>query len=312
LTASKVASMADAVRELVRDGDTVAIEGVTHLIGFAAGHEIIRQRKRDLTLARLTPDLIYDQMIAAGVARKLIFSWLGNPGVGGLGGIRRRSEAGTSGQGKELPRLELEEYSHFGMVGRYTAGAANLPFYPLRSYFETDLPNANPLIREIDSPYGDGKVYAVPPLKPDVTIVHAQRADAAGNTQVWGLLGCQKEAAFAADRVIVVVEELVAEEVIRADPNRTIIPGLIVDAVVVEPYGAHPSYVQGAYDRDNRFYLEWDAITRDEDALQAWLADWVYGLEGRAAYVEKLGAQRVQSLRPGPAPSGSVDYGSYR
>jgi glutaconate CoA-transferase subunit A len=315
----KVASMHDAVAELVRDGDTVAIEGFTHLIGFAAGHEIIRQRKRDLTLARLTPDLVYDQMIAAGVARKLIFSWLGNPGVGGLGAIRRRTEAETSvapaelaaaGAGK-LPRLELEEYSHFGMVGRYTAGAANLPFYPLRSYFETDLPKANPLIREIDSPYGDGKVYAVPPLKPDVTVVHAQRADAAGNTQVWGLLGCQKEAAFAADRVIVVVEELVAEEVVRADPNRTIIPGLIVDAVVVEPFGAHPSYVQGAYDRDNRFYLEWDAITRDEEALQAWLREWVHDLDGRAAYVEKLGSERVASLKPGSAPSGSVEYGRY-
>ena len=221
--------MRDAVAELVRDGDTVAIEGFTHLIGFAAGHEIIRQRKRDLTLARLTPDLIYDQMIAAGVARKLIFSWLGNPGVGGLGAIRRRTEGATSAPGGadgKLPRLELEEYSHFGMVGRYTAGAANLPFYPIRSYFETDLPKANPLIREIESPYGDGKVYAVPPLKPDVTIVHAQRADAAGNTQVWGLLGCQKEAAFAADRLIVVVEELVDESVVRADPNRTIIPGL--------------------------------------------------------------------------------------
>ncbi len=312
--------MHDAIAELVRDGDTVAIEGFTHLIGFAAGHEIIRQRRRDLTLARLTPDLIYDQMIAAGVARKLIFSWLGNPGVGGLGAIRRRTEAATSappaelatgaGAGK-LPRLELEEYSHFGMVGRYTAGAANLPFYPLRSYFETDLPKANPLIREIDSPYGDGKVYAVPPLKPDVSIVHAQRADAAGNTQVWGLLGCQKEAAFAADRVIVVVEELVSEDVVRADPNRTIIPGLIVDAVVVEPYGAHPSYVQGAYDRDNRFYLEWDAITKDEDALQAWLREWVYDLDGRAAYVDKLGAERMASLKPGLAPSGSVDYGRY-
>jgi glutaconate CoA-transferase subunit A len=308
---SKVASMHDAIAALVRDGDTVAIEGFTHLIGFSAGHEIIRQRKRDLTLARLTPDLIYDQMIAAGVARKLIFSWLGNPGVGGLGAIRRRSEASTSGEGKELPRLELEEYSHFGMVGRYTAAAANLPFYPLRSYFETDLPKANPLIREIDSPYGDGKVYAVPPLKPDVTIVHAQRADVAGNTQVWGLLGCQKEAAFAADRVIVVVEELVSEDVIRADPNRTIIPGLIVDAVVVEPYGAHPSYVQGRYDRDNRFYLEWDAITRDEDSLQAWLGEWVYGLDGRAAYLEKLGAERIESLRSGSAPSGSVEYGRY-
>jgi glutaconate CoA-transferase subunit A len=307
----KVASMRDAVADLVRDGDTVAIEGFTHLISFAAGHEIIRQRKRDLTLARMTPDLIYDQMVAAGVARKLIFSWLGNPGVGGLNAIRRRVEAAAVAASGGPP-LELEEYSHFGMVARYTAGAANLPFFPLRSYFETDLPKANPQIRPIESPYGDGPVYAVPPLKPDVTIVHAQRADAAGNTQVWGLLGCQKEAAFAAERVIVVVEELVDEAVIRADPNRTIIPGLIVDAVVVEPFGAHPSYVQGAYDRDNRFYLDWDPISRDEDATQAWLRDWVYAVDGRAGYVEKLGAERVASLRPGRAMSGAVDYGAYR
>ena len=302
--------MADAIRDVVRDGDTVAIEGFTHLISFAAGHEIIRQGRRDLTLARLTPDLIYDQMVAAGVARKLVFSWLGNPGVGGLNAIRRRIERAAVAESGQ-PALELEEYSHHGMVGRYTAGAANLPFYPLRSYFETDLPKANPHIRQVASPYGDGVVYAVPPLRPDVTIVHAQRADAAGNTQVWGLLGCQKEAAFAADRVIVVVEELVDEAVVRADPNRTIIPGLIVDAVVVEPFGAHPSYVQGAYDRDNQFYLDWDAITRDEEALQAWLREWVYDLDGRAAYVDKLGAERVASLKPSPAPSGSVDYGRY-
>jgi glutaconate CoA-transferase, subunit A len=303
---SKVATMADAVGALVRDGDTVAIEGFTHLISFAAGHEIIRQGRRDLTLARMTPDVIYDQMIAAGVARKLVFSWLGNPGVGGLNAIRRRVEA-------DPPELELEEYSHFGMVARYTAGAANLPFFPLRSYFETDLPTANPLIREIASPYGDGTVYAVPPLKPDVTIVHAQRASAGGDTQVWGLLGCQKEAAFAADRVIVVVEELVSDEVVRADPNRTIIPGLVVDAVVVEPWGAHPSYVQGAYDRDNRFYLDWDPISRSEEATQAWLDEWVRGVSGRAEYVEKLGAERVAALRPSAAaPSGSVDYGEYR
>jgi glutaconate CoA-transferase subunit A len=319
MSTSKVASMHDAVAALVRDGDTVAIEGFTHLISFAAGHEIIRQGRRDLTLARMTPDLIYDQMIAAGVARKLIFSWLGNPGVGGLGAIRRRIEPSTSAvpdasgtvpDGK-LPRLEVEEYSHFGMVGRYTAGAANLPFYPLRSYFETDLPRANPLIREIQSPYGDGVVYAVPPLKPDVSIVHAQRADANGNTQIWGLLGCQKEAAFAADRVIVVVEELVDESVVRADPNRTVIPGLIVDAVVVEPFGAHPSYVQGAYDRDNRFYLDWDPISKDEAAIQAWLREWVYDLDGRASYVQKLGDEHMASLRPGSAPSGSVEYGRY-
>jgi glutaconate CoA-transferase subunit A len=298
--------MADAVREIVRDGDAVAIEGFTHLISFAAGHEIIRQGKRDLTLCRMTPDVIYDQMIAAGVARKLVFSWLGNPGVGGLNAIRRRIEA-------DPPELEIEEYSHFGMVARYTAGAAKLPFFPLRSYFETDLPKANPLIREIASPYGDGVVYAVPPLNPDVAILHAQRASSGGDTQVWGLLGCQKEAAFAAERVIVVVEEVVSDDVIRADPNRTIIPGLIVDAVVVEPWGAHPSYVQGAYDRDNRFYLDWDPISRDEAATQAWLDEWVRGVSGRAEYVEKLGAERVASLRPSAsAPSGWVDYGEYR
>jgi glutaconate CoA-transferase subunit A len=299
--------MRDAVAALVHDGDVVAIEGFTHLICFAAGHEIIRQRKRDLTLARLTPDLIYDQMVAAGTARKLVFSWLGNPGVGGLHAIRRRVEDADPAP------LELEEYSHFGMVGRYTAGASNLPFFPLRSYFETDLPKANPLIRPIKSPFGDESVYAVPPLKPDVTVVHAQRADAEGNTQMWGLLGCQKEAAFAADRVIVVVEELIDESVVRADPNRTVIPGLIVDAVVVEPWGAHPSYVQGAYDRDNHFYRDWDAIARDAATTQAWLDEWVYGVNGRAEYMQKMGAERLASLRPsGTAPSGSVDYGVYK
>jgi glutaconate CoA-transferase subunit A len=304
---SKVAPMRDAVAELVRDGDTVAIEGFTHLISFAAGHEIIRQRRRDLTLARLTPDLVYDQMVAAGTARKLVFSWLGNPGVGGLHAIRRRVE------NADPAPLELEEYSHFGMIGRYTAGASNLPFFPLRSYFESDLPKVNPLIRPIHSPFGDETVYAVPPLRPDVTVVHAQRADADGNTQMWGLLGCQKEAAFAADRVIVVVEELVSEDVIRADPNRTVIPGLIADAVVVEPWGAHPSYVQGSYDRDNRFYREWDAISREAASTAAWLDEWVYGVDGRAEYIEKLGAERVGGLRPsGKAPSGSVDYGEYR
>ena len=296
--------MRDAIADHVHDGDTVAIEGFTHLISFAAGHEIIRQRRRDLTLCRLTPDLVYDQMVAAGVARKLVFSWLGNPGVGSLHAIRRLTEG-------DSPSLELEEYSHFGMVARYTAGAMNLPFFPLRSYTDTDLPKANPLIRPIDSPYGDDSIYAVPPLKPDVTIVHAQRADAAGDTQVWGLLGCQKEAAFAASRVIVVVEELVDEAVIRADPNRTILPGLVVDAVVVEPFGAHPSYAQGYYDRDNAFYLEWERISRDAATLAAWLDEWVYGVADRATYLEKLGQDRLMALRPTPAPSGSVDYGEY-
>jgi glutaconate CoA-transferase subunit A len=303
---SKVTAMRNAVAELVRDGDTVAIEGFTHLICFAAGHEIIRQRKRDLTLCRLTPDVIYDQMIGAGVASKLVFSWLGNPGVGSLHAIRRRVER------PEGPPLELEEYSHFGMVCRYVAGASKLPFFPIRSYFESDVPKANPRIVPIESPYGDETVYAVPPLNPDVAIIHAQRADAHGDTQIWGLLGCQKEAAFASDRVIVVCEELADESVIRRDPNRTVIPGVIVDAVVVEPKACHPSYAQGYYDRDNRFYLEWDAIARDQGRFEAWLDEWVYGIESRAEYAAKLGAGRWADLSPGEAWSEPVNYGEYR
>ena len=297
--------MRDAIATLVRDGDAVAIEGFTHLICFAAGHEIIRQRRRDLTLVRMTPDLIYDQMIGAGVARKLVFSWLGNPGVGSLHAVRRRIE-------KADPEpLEIEEYSHFGMVCRYVAGASNLPFFPIRSYYESDLPKANPRIVPIESPYGDETVYAVPPLHPDVAIVHAQRADAKGDAQIWGLLGCQKEAAFAAERVIVVCEELVDESVIRSDPNRTVIPGLIVDAVIHEPKGCHPSFAQGYYDRDNRFYIDWDEISRDAGRLDAWLKEWVHGTESHAEYVEKLGAERWKALEPGEAWSEPVNYGKY-
>jgi glutaconate CoA-transferase subunit A len=306
MSSDKRATMRDAVAELVRDGDTVAIEGFTHLICFAAGHEIIRQRKRDLTLARMTPDVIYDQMIGAGVARKLIFSWLGNPGVGSLHAVRRRIEHG------DPEPLEIEEYSHFGMVSRYMAGASNLPFFPIRSYFESDIPRVNPKIVAMTSPYDDATdVYVVPPLRPDVTIVHAQRADAAGDAQIWGLLGCQKEAAFAAERVIVVCEEIVDESVIRSDPNRTVIPGVKVEAVVEEPFGCHPSFAQGYYDRDNRFYLEWDTIAREQDTLETWLQEWVYGLSSHADYRAKFGASYWDALRPGPALSGEVDYGRY-
>lgn len=304
----KITTMHDAVARYVHDGDTVAIEGFTAFICFAAAHEIMRQGRRDLTLCRMTPDLIYDQMIAAGCARKLVFSYLGNPGVGSLHCIRRAVE-------KAVPApLEVEEYSHFGMVGRYMAGAARLPFFPVRSYAGSDLPAANPRIRFVDSPYGDGQVAVVPPLNPDVAIIHAQRADALGNTQIWGLLGVQKEAAFAAGHVVVVVEEIVDEAVVRSDPNRTVIPGLLVDAVVHEPYGAHPSYTQGYYDRDNRFYLEWDRVSRDEASTRAWLDEWVYGLPDREAYRQKLEAREPgiwQRLAPGQAPSQPVNYGIY-
>jgi glutaconate CoA-transferase, subunit A len=298
--------MRDAVAELVGDGDTVAIEGFTHLICFAAGHEIIRQRKRDLTLCRMTPDVVYDQMVGAGVARKLVFSWLGNPGVGSLHAIRRRIERADPAP------LEVEEYSHFGMVCRYVAGASRLPFFPIRSYYESDLPTANPRIVPVASPYDpDEVVYAVPPLNPDIAVIHAQRADAEGDAQIWGLLGCQKEAAFAAERVIVVCEELVDRSVIRADPNRTVIPGLIVDAVVVEPRACHPSYAQGYYDRDNRFYLDWDGVARDSESLDRWLSEWVYELGSHTEYVEKLGSERWSDLEPGDAWSGQVNYGRY-
>ncbi|HZJ49773.1 MAG TPA: CoA-transferase [Actinomycetota bacterium] len=298
--------MATAVADLVRDGDVVAIEGFTHLICFAAGHEIIRQRKRDLTLARLTPDVVYDQMIAAGVCKKLVFSWMGNPGVGSLHAIRRRVERADPAP------LELEEYSHFGMVGRYMAGASKLPFWPLRSYYESDLPAVNPRIVEISSPYSDEIVYAVPPLNPDIAIVHVQRASEGGDAQIWGLLGCQKEVAFAADRVIIVCEELVDDTVVRSDPNRTVIPGLIVDAVVVEPRACHPSYAQGYYDRDNRFYVEWDAIARDPARLEEWLDQWVYSLSSHQDYVAKLGEERWAQLTPTERWSEPVNYGGYK
>ena len=287
---SKAMTMQEAIARFVHDGDLIVMEGFTHLIPFAAGHEIIRQRRKDLVLARLTPDVIYDQLIAAGYARKMIFSWAGNPGVGPLHAFRRAVEKGA-------PRpLEIEEYTHFGMVLRFMAGASNLPFLPTRNYPGTDLTKVNPAFKTVRSPYGDEELWCVPALNPDVTIVHAQRADALGNTQVWGLYGVQKEAAFASRRVIVSVEEIVDSRVIRSDPNRTIIPGTIVSAVVHEPFGAHPSFVQGGYDRDNDSYVKWDAISREEAGLGKYLDEWVYGLPDRAAYARKMGARRAELL----------------
>jgi glutaconate CoA-transferase subunit A len=293
-------AMQDAVARFVRDGDIVVIEGFTHLISFAAGHEIIRQRRRDLTLCRLTPDVLYDQMVAAGCARKLVFSWAGNPGVGSLHAIRRAVETGR-------PALEIEEYSHFGLVARFSAGAARLPFWPLRDYAGTDLPRVNDRIRQVRCPYTGEMLATVPALNPDVTIVHVQRADADGNAQIWGLLGVQQAAAFASSRVVVGTEELVDASVIRSDPNRTAIPGLIVDAVVVEPWGAHPSYAQGYYDRDNAFYTAWEPISRDEGRLAEYLDDYVYGVVDRAAYLGKVPS--LDALKAKDAWCAGVNYG---
>jgi glutaconate CoA-transferase subunit A len=276
--------------------------GFTHLIPFAAGHEIIRQHIRNLTLARATPDLIYDQMVAAGCARKVIFSYMGNPGVGSLRIVRAEIEAG---------RLEWEEYSHFGMISRLQAGAAGLPFIPMNQTAATSLENANPNIRRVTDPYSGCEVIVVPPLKPDVGIVHVQRADVNGNAQIWGIIGEQKEVAFASERVIITAEEIVDEEVIRSDPNRTLIPGFIVDAVVHAPYSAHPSYTQGYYDRDNAFYIEWDKISEDPRAVQAYLDEWVYALPDRAAYWQKLSPETHARLQVAPRLAAPVNYGEY-
>ncbi len=278
---NKLIPLSEAIRSYVRDGDTVYAAGFTHLIPYAAAHEIIRQRRKDLVLARATPDLIYDQMVAAGCARKVIFSYMGNPGVGSLRIVRAELEAG---------RLEWEEYSHFGMISRLQAGATGLPFMPMNPTAAHDLENANPAYRTIRDPYSGGEVVVVPALKPDVAIVHVQRADVHGNAHIWGIIGEQKEAAFAADRVILTAEEIVDESVIRSDPNRTLIPGFIVDAVCHVPYAAHPSYTQGYYDRDNPFYLEWDGISKSPEAVKAYLEEWVYGVRDRARVLAKAGS----------------------
>ena len=299
---SKLLSLSDAIRRNVHDGDTLYAAGFTHLIPFAAGHEIIRQGLRDLVLARATPDLIYDQMVAAGCARKVIFSYMGNPGVGSLRFVRAEIEAGN---------LEWEEYSHFSMISRLQAGAAGLPFMPMNPTAAGDLEKANPAYRRVTDPYSGREVVVVPALNPDVAIVHVQRTDAQGNAHVWGIIGEQKEAAFASSRVILMAEEIVAEDIIRSDPNRTLIPGFIVDAVCEVPFACHPSYTQGYYDRDNAFYLEWDEISKTREGLQAYLDEWVYGVQDRAEYWEKLGPEVHARLQVGNRPSAVVNYGSY-
>ncbi len=299
---SKLVSLSQAVQQYVHDGDVIYAAGFTHMIPFAAGHEIIRQKRRNLVLARATPDLIYDQMVAAGCASKVIFSYMGNPGVGSLRIVRAELEAG---------RLEWEEYSHFGMISRLQAGATGLPFMPMNPTAAGDLEHANPNYRTVTDPYTGQAVVVVPALKPDVAIVHVQRADADGNAQIWGIIGEQKEAAFAAERVILTAEEIVDETVIRSDPNRTLIPGFIVDAVCHVPYCSHPSYTQGYYDRDNDFYMEWDKISSSPEATQAYLDEWVYGVKDRDEYWQKLGAKTHKRLDVSKNLSSPVDYGRY-
>ena len=259
---AEIVSLREAVDELVHDENVVAMEGFTHLIPHAAGHEVIRRRRRDLTLVRMTPDVIYDQLIGMGCARKLVFSWGGNPGVGSLRRFRDAVENAWPAQ------LELEEHSHAGMAAAYTAGASNLPFGVLRGYAETDLA-ARTTVSSIECPFTGERLTAVPAIRPDVGIVHAQRADRKGNVQLWGIIGVQREVVLASRRSLVTVEEIVEE--LEPLPGATVIPGWVITAVAEAPGGAHPSYVHGYYERDNRFYLEWDEIAADRDRFTTWM-----------------------------------------
>jgi len=260
---AEITSLRDAVSSLINNGDTVALEGFTHLIPFAAGHEIIRQQKRDLTVVRMTPDLIYDQLVGMGCVRKMVFSWGGNPGVGSLHRFR-------DGVQKGIPHpLEIEEHSHADLANAYVAGASNLPFAVLRAYIGSDLPKYNDRIKFIDCPFTGEKLAAVPSVRPDVAVIHAQKADRRGNVLMWGIVGVQKEAVMAAKRAIVTVEEIVDD--LDAPPNAVVLPQWVVSAVCPVPGGAHPSYAQDYYKRDNGFYQAWDPIGRDYDAFRAWM-----------------------------------------
>jgi glutaconate CoA-transferase subunit A len=264
---ARIMTLAEAVRAFVKDGDTVAMEGFTHLIPHAAGHEIIRQGRTDLTLIRMTPDLIYDQLIGMGAARKLVFSWGGNPGVGSLHRFRDAVERGW-------PRpLEIEERAHADMASSYASGASGLPFAVLRAYAGTDIPRHNPNIRSITCPFTGEILAASLSIRPDVAVIHAQKADRKGNVLLWGILGVQKEAVLAARRAIVTVEEIVDDLGVDAARNAVILPSWVISAVSPAPGGAAPSYAHGYYERDNEFYRKWDAIARDRDTFVAWMRE---------------------------------------
>jgi len=304
MDSGKMMSMKEAVSRYVKDDETIYLAGFTHMIPFAAGHEIIRQKRKGLTLCRATPDIIYDQMIAAGCAKKVVFSYAGNPGVGSLRCFRRALEKGVPNP------IEIEEYTHFGLSGRLFAGATNMPFLPMRTNAGSDLPANNSNIKTIKDPYTGDEVSIVPPLRPDIAVVHVQRCDENGNAHIWGIIGEQKDAAFAAKKVIISAEEIVSESVIRSDPNRTLIPDFVVHAVVQEPWCAHPSYTQGYYDRDNEFYMQWDDITKEHESTMMYMNEWVYGVENREQYMKKLSAEKVIKLLPKACYSQPVSYGS--
>ncbi len=282
---TEVVSLREAVAESVNDGDSVALEGFTHLIPNAAAHEIMRQERRNLTLIRMTPDLIYDQLIGMGCADKMIFSYVGNPGVGSL---RRFRDAVENGWPQPL---EIEEHSHAGMASRYVAGASNLPFAVLRGYVGTDLPEVTDTIAPVTCPFTGEELMAVPALNPDVAIIHAQQADHRGNVAIWGITGIQKEAVLSARRSIVTVEEIVDE--FEPHPFQIVLPSVAVGAIAVVPGGAHPSYAHDYYPRDNAFYEAWDPIARERETFREWMERHVLGTEDFGEYLESVAKEAV-------------------
>jgi glutaconate CoA-transferase subunit A len=298
-------TMTEAVKRFLHDGQLVCFGGFTHGIPYAIAHEIIRQRKR-LTVFKETPDVAVDQLLAAGCVEKLMFSWAANPGAGSLHAFRRSME-------QHLPRrIEIDEYTHLISATRLMAGASGIPFMPVNnSVLLTDLSKHSNIVQAMDCPFTGKKVCLVKAINPDVGLIHAQRADRDGNTQMWGIIGSNREIAMASRDVIVSVEEIVDSETIRRDPNRTIIPDFRVRAVVEEPWGAHPSYTQGYYDRDNQFHTDYETTSRTLEGHQRFLEEWVFGVSNREEYMKHLGAKRMLSLKPKPYLSLPVDYGYY-
>src|SRR5450759_2236505 len=284
---AQIVTLADAIDSAIQDRDSVAMEGFTHLIPHAAGHEVIRQRRRELTLIRMTPDVIYDQMIGAACAKKLIFSWGGNPGVGSLHRFRDAVEHGWPAP------LALQEHSHAGMAAAYAAGASRLPFAVLRGYAGTGLPQVTTSIASVTCPFTGEVLAAVPALRPDVGIIHAQQADPEGNVQLWGISGVQKEVALASERSIVTVEEIVPH--LEQRPGAVVLPSWVISAVAVVRGGAHPSYAHGYYDRDNGFYRRWDAISRDRDLFNGWLQSHVYDVTDIAGYFRAVESDKARA-----------------
>lgn len=306
LSHEKFMGTREAVKRFVHDGDSIFVGGFGNLYPFSLAHEAIRQKKKNLTLVKHSPEILGDQMIGSGCISKLVFSWLGNPSIGSAHAFRRAVEHGVP------KRIELEEYTHASVTGMLKAGAMGIPFLPAKTLFGSDYPVRHPQIKFMDCPYTGERLCLLPAITPDVALIHVQRADVEGNSHAWGILSDIKDGAFASNRVVVSAEEIVDTEVIRRDPNRTLVPGFMVAAVVHEPWGAHPSSAQGFYDRDNDYYVEYDRETRSLEDFEKFADEWIYGVENRKEYVSKLGRKKLKALKPKSYKSRPVDYGWYR